>query len=150
MKGKKPVLPASLSGQLETEILSLDLAMWRPSTSDRQGSTSAEGFQGGGRMMAWLEYFQERRGREKLESASAEIPFEEFGHKRKEWRGHWERGSDGKDTWGEWPGELELRITGSLESGVRNDPRRLGFREGELAVMRSAPVTPALPSACGG
>lgn len=35
-------------------------------------------------MMAWLEYFQERRGREKLESASAEIPFEEFGHKRKE------------------------------------------------------------------
>ena len=55
----------------------------RPSANDRQGSTSDEGFQGGGRMMAWLEYFQERRGRDKLESASAEIPFKEFGTKGK-------------------------------------------------------------------
>lgn len=43
-------------------------------------------------MMAWLEYFQEKRSREKLEAASAEMPLEEFGPKRKEWHGHCERG----------------------------------------------------------
>lgn len=78
--------------------------MWSPSTNDRQGSTSDEGFQWDARMMAWLECFQEKRSREKLESASAEILFKEFGHKRKEWHGHCERGWEGKDTWEVCPG----------------------------------------------
>ena len=91
--------PLLWPGQMETETLSLGLAMWSPSTNDRQGSTSDEGFQWGARMMAWLEYFQEKRSREKLESASAEMPFEEFGHKSQEWHGHSERGWEGKDTW---------------------------------------------------
>ena len=48
------------------------------------------------------------------------------------------------------PGKLGLRITWRRESGLRNGPRSLGFHEGEPAVMRSVPLGPAPPSACGG
>lgn len=41
--------------------------------------------------MTSLEWFQERRRREKLESAGVEIQFKEFCHKREKWGKEQER-----------------------------------------------------------